>query len=63
MDCDTSMGNSATVTFTGAESDSLPGYLTPDAALDGLVHIRHFDAEQICGIAYQRSGAIRQLLD
>jgi len=31
MDCDTSMGNSATVTFTGAESDSLPGYLTPDA--------------------------------
>lgn len=28
-DCDTSMGNSATVTFLGAESGSLPGYWPP----------------------------------
>ena len=30
-DCDTSLGNSATVTFRGTESLTLPGFLVPDA--------------------------------
>lgn len=31
LECDTSVGTTATVTFTGTESSSLPGLLVPDA--------------------------------
>lgn len=31
INCDTSIGNMVTITFTGNESSELPGYLAPDA--------------------------------
>lgn len=46
IDCDISLGTQATVTFIGAESDALPGFLIPD---DGDTHGIAFGIETMDG--------------